>query len=602
MKWNWKKEISKILPFSGSEASLLRRAAAYIKPYKLKFFFAFLCVLSGIGFGLIQPLYFGKSITHIIEKDIRGLWFVVMIMACAFMAQQGVTVLQAYLFSFLNQNIVFDLKRDMYDVILGLPMRTFDNMKRGEFMSRLEGDSNAVSALITHHLLNSLVNLLRVIVVGIALLKINPFLFTIVLVTLPCSYVLFIVFGKKLKAVNKKLAAIRDSCFSNAQETLSGMREIKGLGIIEIKNAEFLAFLAQFKASSIILGIFNGMMELCSNGITFLSEISVLLAGFYLILQGRMSLELLIAFTSYGMQFRNSLMSLTGLNASLQQALVSFRRIFALSDGLKFPKVNSGNEKRESISGEIKFCGISFAYEKDQPVLRDINFHIRPGSKVAFVGPSGGGKTTIFNLLLRFYEPEKGCITLDGLPLAGFPEQSLRKNLSVIHQEPFLFNGSIMDNLRYANPAAGTKEIIQACQTAFIHDYIESLPEKYKTPVGEQGVNFSVGQKQRLAIARSLVKEAPVILFDEATSSLDNESQYMIKKAIEKINKEKTILMIAHRLFTVIDADIIYVIDQGMIAGKGIHAELMRDNRIYRRLYKEEVDSISRGNRIAAVG
>lgn len=593
MKKIVKKITGALLGLSREELTLIGRAGSYIKPYKLRFGLAFLCIISSIGFGLIRPLFFGKSITCLVEQDSEQIWVVLGIMTASFFAQQGITLLQNYLFSFLNEQIIYDVKRDMYRNILEMPVVAFDRITIGEFLSRLNGDSNALASLITNQLLNSLVNILRVIIVGIALFQINSLLFVVVIASLPISFIISIRFGKKLKVINKKLAEIQDSFFSNTQETLAGIREIKGLGIGSSKNEEFLGFSNQCKKNGIKMGILNSVMSFCNGGINFISEMVVLIASFYLIINGELTLELVIAFTSYAMQFKGSLTGVTMVNSALQQAMVSFGRIFEVIDGFGYTREKFGTANINSIKGDIQFSNISFGYKKDRPVLQQISFRIPRKSKVAFVGPSGNGKSTIFNLLLRFYQPDEGDITIDGLPIDTFSKQSLRNTITTIRQEPFLFNISIKENMRLAHPQAGDEEIKQCCKSAFIHDYIESLPEKYDTVIGEQGITFSGGQKQRLAIARGLLKNASIILFDEATSALDNESQYEIKKAVDEIRKERTVLIVAHKLLTVIDADIIYVVKDGMIKGKGTHEELIKTNSVYRKLYKNEVESIS---------
>jgi ATP-binding cassette subfamily B protein len=405
----------------------------------------------------------------------------------------------------------------------------------------------------------------------------------------------FAFFGKRLREKNQKLAQIRDNFMSNIQETLAGIREIKILGLRVVKLVEFLRLSRDSRDQTVRIGILQAIMGTSTQSINYLSEIAVMCLGFYLIVGGELKIELYVAFTSYAAQFGQSLMNLTRLNATLQQGLVSIGRIFDVIDRFSYAKEYFGDTQFHSLKEGIRFENISFSYNHDQnhKVLQNFSLFIPKQKKVALVGNSGGGKSTIFNLLLRFYEPQAGAITCDDINIREFDEASYRKQIAVVQQDPFLFKATILENLLLANPAASRREVEEACKSAFIHDYISSLPDGYDSMLGEKAVNLSGGQKQRLAIARALLKQSPIILFDEATSSLDNESQNMIKQAIAAMSKDHTIVIIAHRLFTVVDADIIYVLDRGKIVGQGTHWELIRGNNIYQKLYQVEVETLS---------
>lgn len=238
--------------------------------------------------------------------------------------------------------------------------------------------------------------------------------------------------------------------------------------------------------------------------------------------------------------------------------------------------------------GEVTFKNVTFGYKNEEVTLKNFNVTFNPGKKIAVVGKSGQGKSTLFNLITRIFDPEKGDVYLDGVKLKDLTEESIRKNISVIRQEPFLFNRTIKENFKVINPKITLNQIRRYCMMAYLDDYVQSLPKKYDTLLGEGGVNLSGGQKQRLSIARSLAKESKVILFDEATSALDNESQGYVKRVIDDLVKDHTVIIIAHRLSTIVDADVIYVVDKGQIAGFGTHEELLKKNKVYQSLYKAE--------------
>jgi ATP-binding cassette subfamily B protein len=381
-----------------------------------------------------------------------------------------------------------------------------------------------------------------------------------------------------------------------------GIREIKFLGIKSNMLNKVVKIGEMLNEKGIKTTIIDTIANSSSQVVKFITQIIAIILGFYLITKGQLKVEMFIAFMSYSEQFSSSLMELTKLNSTIQQALVSIGRIFDLLDNLSYSVEKYGNSEVTVVKGEIKFENIYFNYEHNVDVLKGISFTIKPNRKVAFVGGSGVGKTTLFNLLMRFYEPSNGSIKIDDINIENFNEDSLRRCLSVVRQEPFLFHMSIKDNLLLANPKASMSELIDASKSAYIHEHIISLPLGYDSKVGERGVNFSGGQRQRIAIARAILKKSKIILFDEATSALDNESQYAIKEAIDTLAINSTVIIIAHRLFTVIDADEIYVMDEGKIVGIGTHETLINSNYAYTKLYKTEVDTINKNqNRVLLV-
>lgn len=582
-----------IKSFPKEDISLFKRAISYVKPYKLLFTISFICVLSGIGFGLIQPVIWAKMLTGLFEQNYQIMFDVIMYMVIVFILTTVISFLQSYIFSLLNQKIVYDLKRDMFINILKLPIKAFDQIKTGEFMSRLNNDAAIISSLITGQLLNSIINILKVIIIGVAMFLISIELSVITLISFPCTYLIFLLFGRIMRKKQLELAKLNDNYFSTIKESIGGIREIKCLGIKVKIETIFLNLIRFIKNKSIKLGITGSFAQSATQAVKFTTEVIAILLGFYFIINNKLTVESFIVFMAYSEQFSTALMELSQLNSTLQQALVSIGRIFEVIDHFNYTNEKYGEKSISSIKGYIRFEDIHFRYEGNMNILKGINFEIRPGTKVAFVGESGVGKTTIFNLILRFYSPNKGQIKIDGTDIKDFDEKSLCKNISVVRQEPFLFNMSIKDNLMISSPEATREEIEEACKYAYIHDYITTLPLGYDSVIGENGVNFSGGQRQRIAIARAILKKSQIILFDEATSALDNESQYAIKEAIDKLAQSNTILIIAHRLFTVIDCDEIFVLQRGEIVGIGTHRTLIQSNDIYKKLYQVEVDHIN---------
>jgi ATP-binding cassette subfamily B protein len=573
---------------------LVQRALGYLKPHNSRFILAFLLILVGVGLSLIQPLFTAKLIASFFEKTYDQMIAIVKTLILLFVLTSSIHFTQSYVFSSLNQKIIFEIKRDMFNKILSFPVMAFDNLRGGELISRLNNDAAVLTNIITGQLLSSIVDVLKVIIVGIIMFFLNVKLCLLALVVFPITYLSMTYFGKILRKGQAEIALINDKYFSNIHESIIGIREIKCMGIKLHKLSVFQNLTEQLRDKGIKQGILNSSANLISGAIQFIIDMLIILVGFILVSKGELSVVMYIAFSSYVAIFNLSLMSLSELNSSVQQALVSIKRIFELLNNMNYPIEKFGKLDIKTIRGEIEFEKVCFNYGTKQKIINDISFTIKPNKKIAFVGKSGVGKTTLFNLLLKLYDPVSGRIKIDDMYLEDYSEETLRKHISVVRQTPFLFNMSLKENLLLANPQASNDELIEACNSAQIHRHIISLPRGYDSIVGEGGINFSEGQKQRIAIARALLKKSKIILFDEATSALDNESQYAIKKSIDAVSKNHTIIIIAHRLFTVIDADEIIVFNRGKIVGIGTHVTLLNSNSIYKQLYKKEIDTINK--------
>lgn len=580
--------------FSKKDISLIKRTLKYIKPYKIKLILAFFCILSGIGFGILQPLVWGKLVTSLFGKNFNEILVNIYEISFLYLIQALVNFFQAYLFSFLSNYIIFDLKRDMYIKILELPIKAFDEMRVGDFISRLQSDPAIIADIITNQLINTIVDLLKVIIIGITVFSISKLLALIVCVCFPFSYFLFARYGRILREKNKDIIAINDNYFSNIQQSIYGIREIKSLGIQRNTINKFLELGKDLKNKTINLIVVNAKSQTLSQIVNFFSQIAVISCGGYLVLIGSLSMEYFIAFSSYSNQFSNSLMNITKLNSKIQQVLTSLERVFSLLDNLAYSHQKYGSLEFEDIEGIIKFDNVFFKFSEEKTILNGITFEAGPNKKTAIVGNSGSGKTTIFNLLLRFYEPCSGKITIDNIRIENFSETTLRNIISIVRQDVYLFNASIAENLLLANSKATQCDIEKACRASYIHDFIMTLPQKYDSIIEENGINLSGGQRQRLAIARALLRKSKILLFDEATSALDNESEDYIKKAIDEISKNHTVIIIGHRLSSIINADTIVAINKGEVSCCGTHNYLMHINSAYRNMCEKEFDLLNK--------
>ncbi len=486
--------------FSKEDIKLLNRATKYANHYKIKMIILLFCIFAEIGLNLIQPVIWAKLISCFFAKDYNAVVTQIFYQVIVAISQTALGIIQSYLSSYLNESIVFDVKKDMYSIILNLPVKAFDEMRVGEFLSRLHRDSSAVSNIITKQFLNSIVDILKIIVLGILIFRISIPLALIILLLFPISSIVFIMFGRKLKKETAIASKFWDKHYSQIQESLFCIKEIKSLGIKDITLNSFLSLCKKIKAKSVELQTINTISQALNQLVNLLSNITTLGVGAYLIFKNILSIEQFMVFNSYSMQFRISLNNVTKLNSNVQESLVSLGRVFGLMDNLAYSKENFGASEISKVNGQITFEDVSFSYASGRPVLNLVSFKIPRNKVVSIVGKSGSGKTTIFNLLEKFYLPTEGKIKIDTFDLNEFTEKSLRSNVSIVRQDPVLFNMSIKQNLLLANPSATEQQIYTACKKAYIHDYIMSLPDKYESIVGEISSNFSGGQKQRIAI------------------------------------------------------------------------------------------------------
>jgi ATP-binding cassette subfamily B protein len=464
----------------------------------------------------------------------------------------------------------------------------FDRRKTGEFISRLQGDVAVLANIVTDQAINIIINIMKVLIIGTVIFRINTILAFIVLSIFPVTYFIFFVSGKKLRKENKALKEMNDKYFSIVQQSLLGIKHIKTYGIKGSVLSFFYMTSVEMKKKEIYISLIQIISQVFSKIISSLNDILVIGISIYFISKGRLSIKYFVAFVAYSGQFNYSLMTVTRLNSSIQQVLVSLERIFGLVDNLEFSAETFGDEEIQKAKGNIEFKNVTFTYNGEREILRDVSFSLKPNSLTAIVGKNGCGKTTILNLLLGLYKVTDGEILIDGININDLNEKSLRNNISVVNQENFLFNLSIKDNLKLSLPSATIEQIEMTCKQVFIHDYIMSLEKNYDTIIDENGSNLSGGQKQRLALAMCILRNSPIILLDEATSALDVESKNIVNAVIGNIAKFKTVILITHHISSIMIVDEIIIMDEGKKVGQGSHEELINNNLQYINLYKNE--------------
>ena len=480
----------------------------------------------------------------------------------------------------------------MYEHIQNLPSVAFEEIGVGEFINRLYTDPDRVMDLISK-LIKMICKSIVIIIILVLTIRISIVLFIEILLFALIMGVISCIFFPKIKQTQESIKKESDGYVKEATENITGIREIKSLGIKKNILNNVILRINKLHVNTIKQRKFEIVYYNLNNLVYFILQFIILFTSGKLYLLGTLTFSMFTVIENYVWRIDEVVESLSDFGVNFNKVSVSLKRIDEILNNRLYSDELFGDKVLEDTNGVIEFDNVRFKYKNDEKyTLKGLSLKIPTNKKVAIVGRSGNGKSTLFNLLLRYFDSTTGSILIDGIDIKDLTEDSLRSNISIIRQTPFLFNMTIKENFELVKANITLKEIREVCKKAYIDDYIMSLPNKYDTIIGEGGVNLSGGQKQRLAIARTLLLDTKIILFDEATSALDNESQKYIKKTIDNLVKTHTIVIVAHRLSTIIDADIINVIDKGKLVGSGTHEELLKNNLVYQSLYNTESNSI----------
>ena len=487
-------------------------------------------------------------------------------------------------------NIVAEMRVNLYNHLQNLSLRFYSNKQTGQLMSQVINDTAQFEMLIAHAIPNILSSLFIVTGVAVLLLFLNPWLALLTFVPVPFVLIFSLYYARRIYPAYSIHQARLGDMNAVLQDNLSGLKEIQLFGRQDCASQLFSTQTYQWRDAVMKVVWLGGVYHPAVEGILAMGTVIVVGFGGVMALDGMLSLGDIVRFLLYLSLFYAPLTTLVASVDSLLQAVAGAERVFTLLDAELDIKDKPDAIKLPAAQGSLAFQNVTFYYDKQSPVLEDITFDIPSGSMVAFVGPTGAGKTTMAALLTRFYDPLSGQVLLDGINLRDISLTSLRNQISVVPQDVFLFNGSIADNIAYGKPAATRDEIIQAAKQAYIHDFIITLPGSYEALVGERGVLLSGGQKQRLAIARALLRDTPILIFDEATASVDMEAETKIQQAIQALAGNRTLIVIAHRLSTVRRADKILVLNNTGIAEQGRHEELLAKGGLYARLCATQIN------------
>ena len=474
-----------------------------------------------------------------------------------------------------------------YKKSLNFPAYGYEKMSSGEVINRVVIDADSLSFAFGRllELFSSIVGSVIIMIYIICnswLIALEIIIFIILLFLIIKKY------NPLLIEVHKERKVEQDKYTSIVNESIRGIREIKTLGVKDnlIKNV-ISCIKRIFNKSNEEIDIqkeFNFVVRVLRSTLEVLVFITCVVLLYFKVV----TLTFFIAMTYYVYRFMWLIENINSFTQTYQKLYVSLTRVNEIMENRLYKDDEFGSKKLNNINGILEFKNVTFNYPNEDNVLNDFNLRLEPNKKIAIIGKSGQGKSTLFNLLTRIFDVKDGEILLDGINIKNLDEQTLRKEISVIRQEPFIFNRTILENFKLVDSKIKLKDVRKYCKMSYLDDYIMSLPKKYNTLLGEGGVNLSGGQKQRLAIARTLAKNSKIILFDEATSALDNNSQAFIKETIDNLVKDHTVIIVAHRLSTIIDADVIYLVDKGRVVASGTHEELIKSNLTYQNLYKSE--------------
>ncbi|MCD6232481.1 ABC transporter ATP-binding protein [Candidatus Aerophobetes bacterium] len=564
------------------------RILSYTKPYRGKLIAAFIAAGGVTGLGLIPPYLVKIIIDEIITKKNLHLFPIIMgMLLFAYILRSTLISFRILLNNKVQQRLIFDLRNQVYHSLQRLSLSYFEGKETGKIVSRIINDVEALQAIVTSGLTTLFVAFITLTGSLIILIRMNLKLTLIAMIPLPLlAFLIFKFSGKahrSYRQVRRKLAKVT----ALLQENIFGIREIKTFTQEEYEEKKFaIQGRGYFRSNMRIAKLWSIYYPL----ILFISSLGTILVLFFgtkEILAGTLTIGSLVAFYGYLGLFYQPIDQLNQVNNMFQHARAAGERVFDIIDTI--PEVKEAKDAisfSSPVKGAVEFNNVCFTYNKKDYVLHNINLKVKPGEKIAIVGPSGSGKTTLISLIPRFYDVTKGSITIDGYDIRKLKLSYLREQIAIVLQEPFLFNESLKNNIGFSKRGATNEEIIAAAKIANADEFIKKLPAGYETKAGERGNNLSLGQKQRISIARAVLKNPSILILDEATSSVDTEVEALIQEALERLMKNRTSFIIAHRLSTIRNADRIVVMDQGRIVEIGTHRELLRHGGLYSHLYK----------------
>lgn len=577
------------------DVNQLKRLLAYLIPYRKRFVSVGFMMLSASAFTMLIPQFFQKVMDVCIpNKDMKGIAF-----------YSFLTLLAAFYSAFslrykikytnqIGQQIIHDMRYDIFEHLQELPFSYYDDRPHGKIQVRVVNYVNSISDLLSNGILNTITDLCNLVFIIVFMLILNVRLTLVCLCGLPILAIVIVVIKKKQRTAWQVQSNKQSNLNAYIAESINGIRVTQSFVREDVNSGIFNNLSGSYRKSWMRAVMFNFTMGPSIDIISIITTAAIYVLGVNWMINGEtgITVGVLVAFTAYIGRFWAPINTLAGFYNSLLTAISYLERIFETIDEPVVVKDREDAVEMPPIHGDVAFDHVTFSYEPGVPILKDVSFHANQGQSFAVVGPTGAGKTTLVNLLSRFYNVDSGRILIDGVDIAGVTIRSLRKQMGVMMQDSFIFSGTIMDNIRYGNFSATDEEVIRAAKTVCAHDFIIEMENGYQTQVNERGSRLSAGQRQLISFARALLADPKILILDEATSSIDTETEIILQKGLNELLKGRTSFIIAHRLSTIKNSSCIMYVDKGTILEKGTHDELMAQKGEYYKLYMSQYASL----------
>lgn len=577
------------------DVNQLKRLLSYLIPYRKRFVSVGFMMLSASAFTMLIPQFFQKVMDVCIpNKDMKGIAF-----------YSFLTLLAAFYSAFslrykikytnqIGQQIIHDMRYDIFEHLQELPFSYYDDRPHGKIQVRVVNYVNSISDLLSNGILNTITDLCNLVFIIVFMLILNVRLTLVCLCGLPVLAIVIVVIKKKQRTAWQVQSNKQSNLNAYIAESINGIRVTQSFVREDVNSGIFNNLSGSYRKSWMRAVMFNFTMGPSIDIISIITTAAIYVLGVSWMINGEtgITVGVLVAFTAYIGRFWAPINTLAGFYNSLLTAISYLERIFETIDEPVVVKDRKDAVEMPPIHGDVAFDHVTFSYEPSVPILKDVSFHANQGQSFAVVGPTGAGKTTLVNLLSRFYNVDSGRILIDGVDIAGVTIRSLRKQMGVMMQDSFIFSGTIMDNIRYGNFSATDEEVIRAAKTVCAHDFIMEMENGYQTQVNERGSRLSAGQRQLISFARALLADPKILILDEATSSIDTETEIILQKGLNELLKGRTSFIIAHRLSTIKNSSCIMYVDKGTILEKGTHDELMAQKGEYYKLYMSQYASL----------
>lgn len=563
-----------------------RRLLVFVKPYSWRMVFGLICMIVAAAAYLVVPWLIKNVVDEVLQaKDMMMLNLVVAAILLVFLIRGFATYGQTYTMSYIGQRVIIDIREALFKHLQRLDQAYFDRRKTGVIMSNLTNDVGALQTAIVDNLISFITEGVTLVGSLVSMILLDWKLTLVTLVIVPVVLGIINIFGKRLRLAGHDVQGRIADITSLLQETISGIRVVRSFAresheVKRFENENQRNFRAVMRATK-LTSLLSPMVEFSAA----IAVTVILWYGGYSVVTGVISAGSLIAFLIYAINLSNPVKRLSQVYGNIQKAMAAGDRVFAILDTEPTVKEKPNAKPLPEVTGRVEFDHVSFSYDGEKNAITDLNLDVDPGQIIAIVGPSGAGKTTVANLLPRFYDVTEGALRIDGTDVRDVTFQSLREQIGLVPQDTMLFNATVKDNILYGRLDATDDEVYAAAKAANALEFIDKLPEGMQTMVGERGNSLSGGQRQRIAIARAILKNPKILILDEATSALDTESEKLVQEALERLMKGRTAFVIAHRLSTIKNADRIVVLKQGRIEEFGTHEQLLDRDGLYSHLY-----------------